>query len=365
MQQPAPGQTTASELRTPEETYRARWEHYPVKEAQASSSGAAASGGATKGGVASVAATIATSLPPGCRLPNHHGLFGAAYAVPKLVLVEDGDGSFVVMNCYDSLYVIDKSEPTRHAVHTISFSSICPSCHAFKGDRLAASEAAAASPGQHDYAVGLSTGEVVSFSMRHHLAGRIRDQHGRGNAGHDGKDASTGSGKKAHKAKIAGVQFYNRDGAHASGRCTSIAWSPRKVSTPAMGDGKGSAGLNLDVLVAGFVDGSLHLYSPSGGSLARVGGQGSHVARSPMKSPGRHVAAESDDTSNTTHNGGSSSFFSSLTRRSSGNLADAKDGGAAAGGGREGQDAQASGGPLMITRWSVCNRAINATAFSR
>lgn len=45
--------------------------------------------------------------------------------------VNDSKGkTFVVLNCYDLLYVMDKHNPEESAVHTVSFGGICPTCHA-------------------------------------------------------------------------------------------------------------------------------------------------------------------------------------------------------------------------------------------
>ena len=45
--------------------------------------------------------------------------------------VKDSKGkTFVVLNCYDLLYVMDKHNPEESAVHTVSFGGICPTCHA-------------------------------------------------------------------------------------------------------------------------------------------------------------------------------------------------------------------------------------------
>ena len=354
------------EFKTVDGSFALRWEMNPLHAAQvASTSG----GDAQKGSAQTVAASISTGIPPGVKQHNQNGLYGATYAVPRLVMVElskeynGAPAALIVMNCYDTLYIMDKTQPNQHPVHTISFGSICPTCHACQ---LLDSASASPSQSDHDYAVGLSTGELISFSMRHHIATHLKGaQTGGHHAQMDGGSYGSPTAKQAaaknsgvSKVKISGVQFYNRDNAASTGRCTAVAWSPRKVATSS-----DSTEQQLNVLVAAFVDGSLHVYSPNCETLVNVSPL--TPRSSPMKSPGGTGIKSSSSTpslkvstssegNNTSQS--SSSFFSSLGRRGGQSQGDLKE---------YNQQSSNESSTKLIAKWVVSESSINEVAFSK
>jgi len=247
--------------------------------------------------------------------------------------------------------------------------------------------------GDHDYAVGLATGELLSFSMRHHIRQNITRVGGgadsaKGSPGKDTVSSKVGGvfssqskgGGGTSKVKITAVKYYNRDRAAETGRCTAISWSPRSVSNKNDANESNSA----RVLVAAFVDGSLHVYSPNGGVLS------SHTASSPEKIPttpskGSAETGGSGDKGGkelSLSSSGGSSFFSSLRRNksdSNGNnntnassaSSDSKDGlGVVPSQPGTPQVSKAKGSDdssdaCLVVQWNVCNGvAINSVAFS-
>lgn len=299
--------------------------------------------------------------------------------------------AYVVLNCYDMLYIMDKFDPESSPVHTVNFGGICPTCHAGQQVNFTTLPPSAS---DHDYAVGLATGELLSFSMRHHVKHNLGGALGGklyGAGGDESPKPSVFSSKQAGstaKVKITCVQYYNRDRAADTGRCTAISWSPRSVSSA----NPASATDSARVLVAAFADGSLHVYSPNGGILSNHSGA---LAGDPQKSPstpkkhreGKNGTPTSDGKdvggsgSNTSTSGGSS-FFSSL-RRNKTDGANGSGSGDRSGNGGEGKDhphlsqpgtprgrkeskgdPDASGAALLVVQWNVCDCALNSVAFS-
>ena len=91
--------TLKSEFGANDSSYALRWEYCPLRTGGTASTSSPTKGGDGAGSSAGkkVTATIATSIPPNIRgaQSQSSGLFGAAYAVPKLTLVEAEKGKRV------------------------------------------------------------------------------------------------------------------------------------------------------------------------------------------------------------------------------------------------------------------------------
>jgi len=391
-----------AEFKTSEGSSVLKWEHHPISAAHAQennssshakSSSSSSTAAAPEAKSPAVLATVKTTVPPGCRTQNINGLCGAIYAVPRLALVETSPASstsqkpasYIVMNCHDNLYIFSAEDPNGDPVHTVNFSGVCPSCHASRSSPVEARD-------DHDYAVGLSTGVVLSFSMGKHLEANTGGGDATATGSTQGKKGG-GNGKGGQsstsvKVAITGVQQYNWDKAGATGRCTAVAWSPRKVSMA-------SVDKKLDVLVAAFADGSLHLYSPNGEALSTLSttphqspsktlkDQSKHSSSMPTlgspapidgsnSNPGSHsqTTTPTKDSQGHHHHTNSSSFFSSLSRKGLGQSevkAEAHEGqtpksASAAAANLDGDSLDSS---VLIAQWSVSSCAINAVAFSQ
>ena len=378
-----------------------RWEYCPLRVREEKGGGSGAGAGAGAGAGRRVSATVSTSPPSSSTTRGQ--LFGAAYAIPKLCLVEmicldgreresgvetttttdaNGEGkkkkkmvtmmiedkgeAFVVLNCYDMLYIMAKEDPESSPAHTINFGGVCPTCHACQQATFAAVPPQAS---DHDYAVGLATGEILSFSMRHHIeqnlgGGKFKSSEKGGSGGGGSTKTSAFSSIKQSKVKISAVQYYNRDRAVDTGRCTAVAWSPRSVS-----NSNSSTSNSARVLVAAFADGSLHVYSPNGGVLATSSAVGD-PQRTPTKSGGAEgkdsASQKSKETSgSSSQNSGGSSFFSSLKRSSkdsSGSQGELGKDQSQPNTPRGGSDS--SSDSALVVQWNVCDCAINSVAFS-
>ncbi|GLJ32766.1 hypothetical protein SUGI_0659830 [Cryptomeria japonica] len=120
----------------------------------------------------------------------------------------DGEGTYVIFNVGDTLFISDFNSHDKDPIKAIHFSSSNPICHAFDPD---------AKDG-HDLIIGLNSGDVYSVSLRQQLQD---------------------PGKK-----LVGTQHYNKDGCLNNTRCSAVAWLPE-------GDG---------VFVAAHADGNLYVY---------------------------------------------------------------------------------------------------------
>eukprot|EP01018_Ginkgo_biloba_P011574 Gb_01349 [translate_table: standard] len=120
----------------------------------------------------------------------------------------DGEGTYLIFNVGDTLFISDFNSHDKDPIKAIHFSSSNPICHAFDPD---------AKDG-HDLLIGLNSGDVYSVSLRQQLQD---------------------PGKK-----LVGTQHYNKDGSLNCSRCTAVAWVPE-------GDG---------IFVAAHADGNIYIY---------------------------------------------------------------------------------------------------------
>ncbi|XP_051152431.1 uncharacterized protein LOC127266284 [Andrographis paniculata] len=120
----------------------------------------------------------------------------------------DGEGTYLVFNVGDAIFIGDLNSQDKDPIKSIQFSNSNPVCHSFDPD---------AKDG-HDLLIGLSSGDVYSMSLRQQLLD---------------------TGKKA-----VGAQHYNKDGSVNNSRCTCIAWIPS-------GDG---------TFIVAHADGNMYVY---------------------------------------------------------------------------------------------------------
>lgn len=123
----------------------------------------------------------------------------------------DGEGTYMIFNVGDTLFVSDYNSHDKDPIKAILFSNGHPVCHAFDSE---------AKDG-HDLLVGMSSGDVYSVSLRQQLQD---------------------PGKK-----LFGAMHYNKDGSINNSRCTALVWVPQ-------GDGQ---------FVAAHADGNLYIYDKS------------------------------------------------------------------------------------------------------
>lgn len=127
---------------------------------------------------------------------------------PSVVSSYDGEGTYIIFNVGDTLFISDYNSRDKDPIKAIHFSSSNPICHAFDSD----------AKDDHDLLIGLNSGDVYSVSLRQQLQD---------------------PGKK-----LVGAHHYNKDGSLNSSRCTAIAWVPG-------GDG---------FFLAAHADGNLYFY---------------------------------------------------------------------------------------------------------
>ncbi|KAH7421391.1 hypothetical protein KP509_13G054800 [Ceratopteris richardii] len=120
----------------------------------------------------------------------------------------DGDGTYMVFNVGDTIFISDYNSHSKDPTKAILFSNGIPVCHAFDAE---------ANDG-HDMLVGMSSGDIYSMSLRQQLQD---------------------PGKK-----LVAAMHYNKDGSVNSSRCTALAWVP---------DGDGQ-------FVVAHADGNLYVY---------------------------------------------------------------------------------------------------------
>ncbi|BFI24825.1 hypothetical protein MPTK2_1g15200 [Marchantia polymorpha subsp. ruderalis] len=120
----------------------------------------------------------------------------------------DGEGTFLIFNVGDALFVSDYVSQDKDPIKCLHFSNANPVSHTYDPD---------AKDG-HDLLIGLTSGDVYSASLRQQLQD---------------------SGKK-----LVGALHYNKDGAINPSRCTSVAWVPH-------GDG---------FFVVAHADGNVYIY---------------------------------------------------------------------------------------------------------
>ncbi|KAH7426915.1 hypothetical protein KP509_10G021700 [Ceratopteris richardii] len=123
----------------------------------------------------------------------------------------DGEGTYMIFNVGDTLFISDYNSHDKDPIKAIIFSNGYPICHAFDSE----------SKDGHDLLVGMSSGDVYSVSLRQQLQD---------------------PGKK-----LVAAMHYNKDGTINNSRCTALAWVPQ-------GDG---------LFVAAHSDGNLYVYDKS------------------------------------------------------------------------------------------------------
>ncbi|KAL2652146.1 hypothetical protein R1flu_020274 [Riccia fluitans] len=133
---------------------------------------------------------------------------GAGVSNGPLASSYDGEGTFLIFNVGDAIFVSDCNSQDKDPIKCLHFGNANPICHTYDPD---------AKDG-HDLLIGLTSGDVYTASLRQQLQD---------------------PGKK-----LIGAMHYNKDGAINSSRCTSVAWVPHS-------DG---------LFVVSHADGNLYIY---------------------------------------------------------------------------------------------------------
>eukprot|EP00249_Psilotum_nudum_P023074 c28742_g1_i2 orf=634-2244(+) len=120
----------------------------------------------------------------------------------------DGEGTYLIFNVGDALFVSDYNSHDKDPIKAIQFNNAYPVCHAFDPE---------AKDG-HDLLIGLNSGDVYSVSLRQQLQDPAK--------------------------KLIGAMHYNKDGSVNNSRCTAVAWVP-------LGDG---------YFIVAHADGNLYMY---------------------------------------------------------------------------------------------------------
>ncbi|GJP31668.1 hypothetical protein CLOM_g14725 [Closterium sp. NIES-68] len=152
----------------------------------------------------------------------------------------EGEGSYVIFNVGESLFVADANSTDKDPLKAIQFNATSGLCHAFDAAAASRDAQGTAPRDAHDLLIGTNSGDIYTASLRAQLADGTKKLVGAAHYSNRDSAASSGSGIGSSSSSSSG-----KDSSGGSGsRCTAVAWVP------------GSDG----VFVTAHADGNLYVF---------------------------------------------------------------------------------------------------------
>ncbi|CAI5984345.1 unnamed protein product [Closterium sp. NIES-65] len=148
------------------------------------------------------------------------GAGGAGGAGEKEKAGGEGEGSYVIFNVGESLFVADANSTDKEPLKALQFMGASGLCHAFDGAVASREAQGTAGRDAHDLLIATTAGDIYTASLRAQLADGSKKLVGAAHySPRDGTGSSSGSGGSSSGGGKEGS-------GGSSSRCTAVAWVP-------------------------------------------------------------------------------------------------------------------------------------------